>query len=98
MSESASQIAQAQDQDVDVTKTSRNLPIWEVCPNLPGRKAQARDYFWNADAPVWEMARTSLSKPMKHGIYLLECSEGGGDVLTCMNPTYLIAELQRHGT
>jgi hypothetical protein len=92
VSKSAWQTAQAQDQDEDVAKTSRNLPIWEVSESaLQKSQVQARDSSMNADAPVWEMARTSPPRPLKFGIYLLECPRGGADVLTLLGPASLIA-------
>jgi hypothetical protein len=86
----------AQDQDLAETSTSssRNVSIRRVSTSAfeeAQARDQARDSSLNADAPVWEMARTSPPKPMKSGIYLLECSRGVADVLTLLGPASLIA-------
>jgi hypothetical protein len=88
VSESAWQTAQA---------SSRNLPNWEVSESAL-QIAQAQDQDRDsplADTIVWEMARISLPKPMKLGIYLLECPRGGADVLTLLGHVSLIAELRK---
>jgi hypothetical protein len=76
------------------TTSSRNLPTRGVSDSaLQIAQAQDRDSSLIADAPFWEMARTSPPKPLKLGIYLFECLEGGADVLTLLGPASLIAEL-----
>jgi hypothetical protein len=76
------------------TSYLRNLPIREVSKSalqIAQAKDQARDPSLNADAPIWEMAQTSPPKPMKPGIYPLECPREEADVLTLLGPASLIA-------
>jgi hypothetical protein len=73
------------------TTSSMNLPIREVSETAV-QKAQAQDRDSPlADTPVWKMARTSPPKPMKPGIYLLECPREGANVLTLLGPASHIA-------